>query len=149
MKYALVRGQDKVVGLCQREAEAKAAAQAMGLRVVEAFPLTENTPIEDLFVDVQGRVRERMPKPSRFHRWNRELELWEDPRTAEQVADEKWTLVRQKRQELLRDSDWVVTRATEEGGPVPKEWRDYRKALRDITLQTDPDAIVWPIPPST
>lgn len=32
--------------------------------------------------------------------------------------------------------------------PIDRQvWADYRQALRDITLQTDPFAIVWPQEP--
>jgi len=69
------------------------------------------------------------------------------PKPAE-ILRKKWKAVRQKRNKLMDDTDWVVTRATESGQPVSKEWREYRQALRDITKATDPDNIVWPTPPS-
>jgi len=37
------------------------------------------------------------------------------------------------RNRKLTDSDWIVTRALEEGTSVPTEWSTYRQALRDIT----------------
>lgn len=56
-----------------------------------------------------------------------------------------WASVRQRRSRLLAGSDWVVTKATEAGQPVDPAWMTYRQALRDITLQADPWAIVWPV----
>ncbi len=58
-----------------------------------------------------------------------------------------WAQVRARRDELLRACDWRVL----PDAPTPEEeraaWLAYRQALRDITLQADPAAIVWPVPP--
>lgn len=55
------------------------------------------------------------------------------------------TLNRIKRQQLLEASDWTqlpdVPVATKEA------WAIYRQALRDITEQTDPFNINWPVRP--
>jgi hypothetical protein len=56
--------------------------------------------------------------------------------------------VRVDRDRRLAASDWIVTRATERGEPVPAEWVAYRQALRDITGQADPLAIIWPTAPA-
>ncbi len=58
-----------------------------------------------------------------------------------------WTTVRGRRDSLLSASDWVVTKAVELGQAPPNEWVAYRQALRDITTQPDPRAIVWPTAP--
>jgi hypothetical protein len=43
---------------------------------------------------------------------------------------------------LIKDSDWTQVA----DAPVDKAvWATYRQALRDITTQTDPFNIVWPI----
>ena len=42
--------------------------------------------------------------------------------------------IKKRRNRLLTDSDWVVTRSTEKGEELPQEWKDYRQALRDITI---------------
>jgi hypothetical protein len=48
----------------------------------------------------------------------------------------------------LRDSDWVVVLASERARAMPKEWADYRQALRDVPQQPGfPSAIQWPTPP--
>lgn len=59
----------------------------------------------------------------------------------------QWDLVRAQRDALLKDTDWRVARAQEVGQPLDPVWVDYRQALRDITLQADPFAIVWPPAP--
>lgn len=45
-----------------------------------------------------------------------------------------------KRDNLLTDSDWVVTKATEEGVSISAAWVTYRQALRDL-----PDHENWPL----
>jgi len=56
--------------------------------------------------------------------------------------------VRNKRDRLLSQSDWVVTRATETSESIPTEWADYRQNLRDIPQQTGfPHDVVWPVDP--
>lgn len=59
-----------------------------------------------------------------------------------------WRDVRAERDRRLAESDWIVARAYERGEQVPGEWQTYRQALRDITTQTEPLAIVWPDPPA-
>lgn len=46
---------------------------------------------------------------------------------------------RNKRNRLLNDSDWVITKALEAGGSVPADWATYRTALRDL-----PEHANWP-----
>lgn len=72
---------------------------------------------------------------------------WVDDRTAQQKTADQWAAVRQKRDGLLAASDWVAIKQAEQGGPMPRAWRDYRQALRDITLQADPFNITWPTAP--
>ena len=67
--------------------------------------------------------------------------------TETQITNEKWQLVRIKRNDLLAQSDWVVTKAFETGIAVSDEWKTYRQALRDVPTQSDPDNITWPTPP--
>lgn len=62
-------------------------------------------------------------------------------------VDALWRDVRATRDALLQASDWVVLRASERGDLVPTTWIAYRQALRDITDQPDPSAIVWPVRP--
>lgn len=81
------------------------------------------------------------PKPSEFHDFDYTRKQWvANPEAA-------WASVKQKRARLLAGSDWMVTKATESGQAVPPVWMAYRQALRDITLQADPWAIVWPVAP--
>lgn len=53
--------------------------------------------------------------------------------------------IKAKRDQLLFESDWIVTKSYEQGQPVPTDWLTYRQALRDIPLQVGfPYSIVWP-----
>ena len=62
-----------------------------------------------------------------------------ESRTAQQ-----WQQVREQRNELLAECDWTQL----PDAPVDQaEWATYRQALRDITGQADPFAIVWPVAP--
>lgn len=63
--------------------------------------------------------------------------------TPEDIARE-WAGVRQERNRLLSESDWTQT---PDATADKQAWLVYRQALRDITTQTDPINIVWPVPP--
>lgn len=52
--------------------------------------------------------------------------------TSEPTEEEKWDLIRQVRDELLGQTDWVVAKAFETGEAIPDNWVTYRQLLRDI-----------------
>jgi hypothetical protein len=59
------------------------------------------------------------------------------------------TAVREKRDMLLSESDWMVTKSMESGEPLSFEWAAYRQALRDVPQQSGfPEAVIWPVPPA-
>lgn len=83
------------------------------------------------------------------------------PLTAEEIAeveakkaaapsetDIKWMQVRNERNRLLSETDWVITKASETGVAVSDDWKTYRQALRDVPTQSDPDNLTWPTKPS-
>ena len=41
-------------------------------------------------------------------------------------------LLREERDILLSETDWVVARSTETGVAIPNDWKVYRQALRDL-----------------
>ena len=64
-----------------------------------------------------------------------------------------WEGIRQKRNQLLQESDWIETSKNSDGTLVLseielKKWREYRQKLRDI-LQTykNPEDVKWPEKP--
>ena len=70
--------------------------------------------------------------------------------------DDKWSVLkvklfrylRQERNKRLADVDWVTLKAYSTQKVVPKVWRDYMQALRDLPTETeDPENPVWPTPP--
>ena len=58
-------------------------------------------------------------------------------------------MLREERNKKLAATDWIVTKAFETGGGVPESWKNYRQALRDITLSTQSIfSVTWPTEPS-
>jgi len=59
--------------------------------------------------------------------------------------ENKWEEIREIRNELLKDCDWTQL------GDIPSEtktaWQSYRQELRDITTQSNPFNIEWPVKP--
>jgi len=56
--------------------------------------------------------------------------------------------IRMKRNQLLAETDWVITMHKEKDTNIPAAWKTYRQALRDLPANTeDPANPVWPIKP--
>jgi hypothetical protein len=54
--------------------------------------------------------------------------------TAEQIAEYQNEISQQKKEianELLKETDWYVTRFSETGKPIPQDILDLRKQIRD------------------
>jgi len=68
-----------------------------------------------------------------------------EPLTAEELqarVDTQWQTIRIQRNQMLKDCDWTQLADS----PVNKTaWAAYRQALRDITAQSDPFNIEWPV----
>ena len=75
----------------------------------------------------------------------------EEQQWLEGAFDRAITDLRAKRDALLNQSDWIVTKAKETGTTIPTAWKTYRQALRDITekLTTveEVNAVVFPDKP--
>ena len=58
-----------------------------------------------------------------------------------------WEEIRQKRDQLIRDSDWTMI----PGATVDQaQWSAYRQILRDLPqTYSNPEDVVWPTPTST
>jgi hypothetical protein len=65
----------------------------------------------------------------------------------EQRKEEKWTDVRMQRDTLLTECDWTQMSDTPISGSKLTEWQTYRQSLRDITNQSNPFEITWPVKP--
>ena len=67
-------------------------------------------------------------------------------------------LLREERNQLLSETDWVVARSTETGVAIPNDWKTYRQALRDLPASSSPQldsyydldltSVTWPTEPS-
>lgn len=57
-----------------------------------------------------------------------------------------WLAVRAQRNALLGACDW--TQLPDVAPAIRDAWAPYRQALRDITTQPDPAAIIWPTAPT-
>ena len=79
-------------------------------------------------------------------------------KVAELEKEEPFKLLRVERNRRLAECDWVVTKYAEYGYNIPKEWRTYRQALRDLPgISYRPeldeyenlkmDSVAWPTPP--
>lgn len=59
--------------------------------------------------------------------------------------------LRAKRNKLLQDTDYIVTKNLEAGIDIPADWKTYRQSLRDLTngLTTveEVNAVVFPTKP--
>ena len=81
------------------------------------------------------------PLPNEYSIFDYNTKQWVDSRTNET----EWNLVIEKRYKLLVNTDW--TQMPDVAIATKSEWATYRQALRDITTQSDPFNIVWPVPP--
>lgn len=59
----------------------------------------------------------------------------------------QWRNVRADRNTLLASCDWTQLADAPVTPEQRTQWVAYRQALRDVTLQSDPFAIVWPVSP--
>ena len=59
--------------------------------------------------------------------------------------ENQWFIIRQTRNELLVECDW--TQLADVSAETKSIWSEYRQSLRDITSQTNPFSITWPVKP--
>jgi hypothetical protein len=75
-----------------------------------------------------------------------QVTLQADPAKVAAKTQAQWTSVRAQQRQKLYESDWTCS-VTDYEVPNKLEWVQYRAQLRDVTLQSDPFAIVWPVAP--
>ena len=93
---------------------------------------------------VQGWEQDVLDAPDGLTVENMHEYVYQDGALERPVAK----LERDKRNQLLAETDWVVVMHSEKGTAVPSDWAAYRQALRDITSQQGfPDTINWPTKP--
>lgn len=101
----------------------------------EVDPVTQRHDVES------GGPVDLPVRPSPAHHFDYDSSTWV------LATDRAWADVRAKRDTLLAASDWVTLRAQETGQQIPIDWLIYRQALRDVTQQSDPMSIEWPVKP--
>ena len=76
------------------------------------------------------------------------LEAGNTPKPAPE-PEVTWDSIRAKRDQIIRDTDWVMTPgATVDQGA----WASYRQILRDLPqtfAKTGPESVIWPEQPTT
>ena len=75
-----------------------------------------------------------------------EITLVADPTKVQAKTDAQWASVRSQQRDLLYKSDWTCS-VTDYEVPNKSEWVQYRAQLRDVTTQSDPFNIQWPVAP--
>ena len=99
----------------------------------------------------------------RFHKVNGvQIQFTAEEEAARDAEEQAWTDgaldraitdLRAKRDALLNQTDWIVTKAKETGTTIPTAWKTYRQELRDLTngLTTveEVNAVEFPERPST
>lgn len=75
------------------------------------------------------------------------IQLVEDPAKLTAKTDAQWASVRAQQRQKLYETDWTCS-VTDYEVPNKPDWVTYRHALRNVTTQSDPFAIVWPTPPN-
>ena len=71
---------------------------------------------------------------------------------------EAMRLLREERNILLSETDWMVTKSVETGVTISNDWKTYRQALRDLPASSSPSldefydlnfsSVTWPTEPS-
>lgn len=85
-------------------------------------------------------------KPNPLWEFDYEKQVWAP---VVETKTEAFRLLRYKRDRLIKECDWVVLRAQEQGNVVDQAWLVYRQALRDITEQPGaPYNVEWPTKPT-
>ena len=70
-----------------------------------------------------------------------------DPDVAAAKTEAQWSVVRIERNQLIANTDWTQLPDADLANTETANWASYRQALRDITTQSDPFNIEWPVSP--
>ena len=99
-------------------------------------------------LSVFEKAVEVAPTKDEYGRW---IQTWTvEPMTEEEIAvctELEWAMVRNKRNVLLFGSDWTQLPDAPLTNTKAAYWREYRQTLRDITNESDPFKILWPVAP--
>lgn len=151
-EYNIATGQTTGRRMCCDDPALLDANAAPGCAWVQTDEHPERVKVELVTDDMGDSVA--MPRPTRPPKpddtaavrwvWSEPAQAWRPELTTAALAAN----TRLERDRHLAACDWVVTKAQETGQPVPKPWREYRQALRDVSKQPGfPAGVVWPIKP--
>lgn len=103
----------------------------------------ELLPYPDAVVQIK---QQRPPYPAQ---WNNATLSWQDLRKHPDVRQGALALIRERRDQLLLESDWTDTVIAQQrlGEAKAAAWQAYRQALRDMPEQDDIFNPVWPEAP--
>jgi hypothetical protein len=79
-------------------------------------------------------------RPSHLHTWDGQKWVFTDEKALEEI--------RQKRDVLLKASDYIVAEDIPLDPEVKAQWISYRQALRDFPQTCDPVNPIWPKQPA-
>lgn len=100
-----------------------------------------------LFINTKtGKTRRIIDSPSLQEQLESRLFIFNDK------LERDWIGLRNYRNLLLSESDWVVTKASEEGTVVSDDWKTYRQSLRNLPEHENaPNKFMiadWPLSPN-
>lgn len=110
---------------------------AIGVDPVLPSPQPTTTRFQSVFAD----GAEQDAKGNWVEKWK--VTDWEQS-AIDAAIEAQWGQVRLQRNKLLADSDWTQLPDSPLTVLDKADWSTYRQQLRDVTLQSDPFAIVWP-----
>jgi hypothetical protein len=82
--------------------------------------------------------------------WEEVTHNWADHARPHLSIEQHADIIRKRRDDLLKQTDWVIIKALEQGKDIPLEWAEYRQALRDLPEQPGfPQEVMFPIAPNS
>lgn len=105
------------------------------------------------FVPYEGDMSQKVTTGVRSEITSNEYIEYQEVRdkTQQEIDDDnnsRWQNIRARRNLLLSECDWTQMGDVELSPEMNEKWKEYRKALRNITNVSNPDQVVWPDPPS-
>lgn len=115
---------------------------------IEQFGIHQLKLVAPPYYDQATQTREHGPALLVDGVWTQNYIVLElDPEMAAAKAEAQWTVVRAQRNQLIAKTDWTQLPDAALTNTQTAEWASYRQALRDITTQSDPFNIEWPVQP--
>jgi hypothetical protein len=115
---------------------------------VEHFGVHQLKLVTPPYYDPATQTREHGPALLIDGVWTQNYVVSElDPEVSAAKIEAQWAVVRTERNKLIANTDWTQLPDAPLTDAKAANWGSYRQALRDITTQSDPFNIEWPVPP--